>query len=116
MVPSHSRKAMSGQRNNLGMVTSHKMMETEMDNRGSNSEIIIPQPKQISVKEQRVDGSWSISSKLMLLRCTLTGFESDYPVKFPSKQLNNRSFSNLNLQPSSKMGDRSMVYYWIYRC
>jgi len=40
------------------MVTSQKMIENEMDYRGSKSEIKLPQPKQISVKEQRVDGSW----------------------------------------------------------
>src|ERR1700749_847632 len=55
MVPNYSRKAISGQTNYLGKVTSHKMMETEMGYRGSKSEIQIPQPKKISVKEQRVD-------------------------------------------------------------
>jgi len=34
------------------MVTSQKMIEREMDNRGSKSDIYM------SVKEQRVDGSW----------------------------------------------------------
>ena len=37
MIPSYSRKAISGQNNYLGMVTSHKMMETEMGYRGSKS-------------------------------------------------------------------------------
>ncbi|OSX56128.1 hypothetical protein POSPLADRAFT_1160921 [Postia placenta MAD-698-R-SB12] len=73
------------------MVTSHKMIENEMGYRGSKSELN-------SVKEQRVDGSWSIkaiSNKKMLLRCTLMGFERNYPVKISSKQLN-KSFSTVS--------------------
>ena len=72
------------------------MIENEMGYRGSKSELIHPQPKEISVKEQRVDGSYCIKSTFMQLRCTLTGGESCYPIKIPSKQLNNRSFSTLN--------------------
>ena len=37
MVPSLIRKYMSGQNNNLGTVTSHKMIEKEMGYRGSKS-------------------------------------------------------------------------------
>ena len=104
MIPSYSRKAVSGQNNYLGMVTSHKMMETEMGNRGSKSEFAgdaLSGHKTNSVKEQRVDGSWSIifaKSKLMLLRCTLMGFERNYPVKIPTNQLNNRNFSIFSTQ------------------
>jgi hypothetical protein len=57
MVPSYSRKAISGQNNYLGMVTSHKMSENEMGYRGSKSEFLNLNTKEISVKEQRVDGS-----------------------------------------------------------
>jgi hypothetical protein len=78
------------------MVISQKMIEKEMGYRGSKSEILNPQPNKLSVKEQRVDGSCCIKSKLMLLRCTLTGGESCYQIKIPSKQLNYRSFSTLN--------------------
>jgi hypothetical protein len=76
------------------MVTSHKIKETEMGYRGSKSGYVT---QIYSVKEQRVDGSWSIKakSKIMLLRCTLMGFERNYPVKIPTNQLNNRSFSTL---------------------
>ena len=42
IIPSYSRKAISGQNNYLGMVTSNKMKETEMGNRGSKSEINNP--------------------------------------------------------------------------
>ena len=40
MIPSYSRKAISGQNNYLGMVTSHKMNENEMGYRGSKSECL----------------------------------------------------------------------------
>jgi hypothetical protein len=36
------------------------MSENEMGYRGSKSEFLNPQPIEISVKEQRVDGSWFI--------------------------------------------------------
>ena len=88
MIPSYNRKAISGQNNYLGMVTSHKMNENEMGYRGSKSEFVSHTD---SVKEQRVDGSWSITkakSRQMLLRCTLMGFERNYQVKILSKQLN----------------------------
>ena len=85
MIPSYFRKIISGQNNFLGTVTSHKMSENEMGYRGSKSIL------NNIVKEQRVDGSWSIikaKSRQMLLRCTLMGFERNYQVKIPSKQLN----------------------------
>jgi hypothetical protein len=62
-----------------------------MGYRGSKSGIM-------PVKEQRVDGSWFITTKLINLRCTLMGGASYYPFKILSKQLNNRSFSILNLK------------------
>jgi hypothetical protein len=74
------------------MVKSHKMMETEMGYRGSKSEQTLGFG---SVKEQRVDGSW-YNFKPLYLRYTLMGSESCYPVKIPSKQLNNRKFSNFS--------------------
>jgi hypothetical protein len=56
-----------------------------MGYRGSKSEFQNPQPNEIFVKEQRVDGScFGLYSKL---RCTLMGFERGYPFKIPSKQL-----------------------------
>jgi len=99
-IPNYSRKTICGQTNYLGKVTSPKMMETEMDNRGSKSEIQYPQPNIISVKEQRVDGSWSKKNlKCLLLRCTLMDFERNYHVKILSKQWNNRKYSTLNNHP-----------------
>jgi hypothetical protein len=74
------------------------MSENEIGYRGSKSEIKIPQPNLISVKEQRVDGSYCNKSNFMQLRCTLTGFERNYPIKIPSKQLNIRPLTTLNFK------------------
>ena len=56
------------------------MKETEIGYRGSKS----IRNNQI-VKEQRVDGSYCIKSKLLQLRCTLKGFERKYPIRILSK-------------------------------
>ena len=97
LIPNYYWKIVSGWTNYSGKVTSHKMSENEMSYRGSKSEILHPQPIEISVKEQRVDGSYfGLSPRL---RCTLMGGQSRYQVNIPSKQLNNRTFSTLNIQP-----------------
>ena len=89
LVPSHSRKAMSGWTNHPCTVISQEMTENEMGYRGSKSVFL-----NSTVKEQRVDGSYCIKAKsnLMQLRCTLMGFERNYQVKVLSKQLNNKNF------------------------
>jgi len=67
------------------------MKETEMGYRGSKSRSVLQTDL---VKEQRVEGSYCIAkNNKMQLRCTLMGFERNYPVKFPSKQFNARNFS-----------------------
>lgn len=43
----------------------------------------------MSVKEQRVNGSWC-GINMPHLRCTLTGFERNYPVKILSNQINQK--------------------------
>nr|YP_010759087.1 hypothetical protein QEO35_mgp32 [Hericium alpestre]WEX32001.1 hypothetical protein [Hericium alpestre] len=86
MVPSYSRKAISGWNNYPCMVTSHKMNENEMGYRGSKSVLVTS-----TVKEQRVDGSGC--KKPLHLRCILMGFERNYQIKIPSKQLNKVYFS-----------------------
>jgi hypothetical protein len=79
MVPNYNRKIISGWSNYSGTVISHKMNENEMGNRGSKSDLITK-----SVKEQRVDGSYSsIQDKL---RYTLMDCESNYQNSFPSNQ------------------------------
>lgn len=102
-VPSYSWKTISGWSNYSGMVTSLKMSENKMDNRGSKSAIL----KSFVVKEQRVDGSWFIKSHLMNLRYTLQGFEKNRAIKLgfnmqqgwnsyikiPSKQFDLKKFS-----------------------
>ncbi len=105
-VPNYSRKAISGWSNYSEMVTSLKMSENEMDDRGSKSTIL----NNIVVKEQRVDGNWYVKSDLMYLRCTLGGSERNRGiklsfnmqqcwnsrVKIPSKQLDLKTFSTYN--------------------
>jgi hypothetical protein len=79
------------------MVTSQKMKETEMGYRGSKSitDFFIPAShKSVIVKEQRVDGSW-YNNGVMCLRCTLVGFERNYQVKIPSKQINKRNYTSI---------------------
>jgi hypothetical protein len=90
MIPSYSQKAISGWINYPCKVTSHKIVENKMGNRGSKSAF------NNTVKEQRVDGSWRIITKLMRLRYTLMGFERNYQIKIPSKQLNIKDFSTFN--------------------
>ncbi len=93
MVPSYSRKAISGWINYSCMVTSQKMKETEMGYRGSKSGLL-----KRPVKEQRVDGSWLLNKlavPVRSLRCTLMGFERNYQVKIPAKQLFNRTYSTI---------------------
>jgi hypothetical protein len=71
------------------MVTSQKMIENEMDNRGSKSIVSLNTIKNTFVKEQRVDGSYSGFIFLISpeLRCTLTDFERNYQISNPSNQL-----------------------------
>ena len=71
------------------------MSENEMGYRGSKSEFLNPQPNEITVKEQRVDGSYFGSESIPRLRCTLMGGESYYQVKNLSKRFNNKQFSTL---------------------
>nr|ACV41166.1 ribosomal protein 3/homing endonuclease-like fusion protein [Grosmannia laricis] len=91
LVPSNTRKVISGWSNYSCMVISQWMNESEMDNRGSKSVLF----NNLTVKEQRVKGSYCING--IQLRCTLVGFERNYQVKIPSNQIINKSiryFSN----------------------
>ena len=101
-VPSHIWKFMGGWSNYSGMVTTLKMRENKMDNRGSKSAIV----NYIVVKEQRVDGSWC-GKILPHLRCILQGSERNREIKLgfnmqqswnsyiktPSKQFDLKNFS-----------------------
>ena len=102
-VPSYSWKTICGWSNYSGTVTTLKMRENKMDNRGSKSAIL----NYIVVKEQRVDGSWFIKPYLMNLRCILQGSERNRDIKLgfnmqqgwnsyiktPSKQFDLKNFS-----------------------
>ena len=81
------------------MVTSQKIDENQMGDRGSKSEIQSPQPNVFSVKEQRVDGSYF--GFYPKLRCTLMGGESRYQFKIPSKQFTKKLFSTLITKPET---------------
>ena len=82
MVPSSIyRKVFCGWTNYSCKVTSHKITEKLMGNRGSKSDL---RSKFNSVKEQRVDGSLCFYSKH--IRYTLVGFERNYQVRIPSNQ------------------------------
>lgn len=71
------------------------MFERAMDNRGSKS--VIPLIESVTVKEQRVEGSWRIHSSIRL-RYTLTDFEKNYQIRIPSNQFfNKRSYSSFAL-------------------
>jgi hypothetical protein len=90
LIPSHIWKYMSGWTNYSGMVTSQNIYESLIGNRGSKSVCI---DSNITVKEQRVDGSWH-GNRLSCLRYTLMGFERNYPTKILTNQLvNTRSYS-----------------------
>ena len=84
MIPSHNRKVIGGWTNYSETVTSHKMIEKEMDNRGSKSVTGLSLYKPQTVKEQRVYASWY---GLSYLRCTLLGFERNRWIKNPSNQI-----------------------------
>jgi hypothetical protein len=87
------------------MVTSQKMNENEMGNRGSKSMLNIN-----VVKEQRVDGSYikpylarKAIIKDSMLRCTLMGLERGYQVKTLSNQIINKRFYSSNLPKSVQL-------------
>ena len=88
LVPNHNGNVMSGWTNHPCTVISQEMIENEMGYRGSKSVCL-----NSTVKEQRVEGSYCITDKsnLMQLRCTLMGFERNYPIKIPTNQLNNKN-------------------------
>jgi hypothetical protein len=65
-----------------------------MGYRGSKSDLSIN-----SVKEQRKDGSLGIKFKPIPIRYFLMGFERNYQIKIPSKQLIIKQFSTLIAQP-----------------
>ena len=84
MVLNNIRKNICGWINYSGIVTSHNMKETEIGNRGSKS---VVESNLTTVKEQRVNGNIFGILKMSYIRCTLIGFERNYWVGIPSKQI-----------------------------
>uniref|UniRef100_W1IB45 LAGLIDADG endonuclease n1 TaxGibberella zeae PH-1 RepIDA5J034_GIBZE n=1 Tax=Fusarium pseudograminearum CS5834 TaxID=1318459 RepID=W1IB45_FUSPS len=97
---------MSGWINYSGIVTSQKMSENKMGNRGSKSVIHETKQSCIIVKEQRVNGSWC-GINIPHLRYTLLGFGRSYQVKTLSNQIIQRQFysSESNLDNSQLRQD-----------
>ena len=88
-IPSYFRKNISLWFNSSCEVINKENPEKEVGYRGSKSDIL-------SVKEQRVYGSWRAVFSPRL-RCTLTGIERNSILKIPSKQiLKSQLFSTLN--------------------
>lgn len=71
------------------MVISQEIIERAMEYRGSKSVI----SKNITVKEQRIDGSWC-GINLPHLRYILMGFERNYQTGIPSNYINTHRYSS----------------------
>ncbi len=105
-VPSHSRKTVGGWTNHSCMVTSLKASEKNVGNRGSKSVI----GESITVKEQRVNGSWCGCASYPYLRCTLMGFERNYQVKILTTQLvNKRSYSTSFINDARDSNNQGLI-------
>nr|YP_009364295.1 LAGLIDADG endonuclease [Ophiocordyceps sinensis]ARF03421.1 LAGLIDADG endonuclease [Ophiocordyceps sinensis] len=109
LVPSYSWKAISGWTNHSCKVISQKISEKNVGNRGSKSVIC----ETITVKEQRVNGSWS-NKQLKDLRYTLTGFEINRWASNPSNQIrNSRLYSTL--EKTNSLIHKSPLNPWLVR-
>jgi hypothetical protein len=93
LIPSNIWKNICGWTNYSCMVISQKMIEREMEYRGSKSDFNLK-----SVKEQRVDGSWQ-GAGASCLRCTLMGFSGNYRVRIPSNQINRHTIRYYSSKP-----------------
>ena len=86
LVPEFRLMNLSGRSDWRRRVTSQKMTEKEIDNRGSKSGLNDVNSSSIAlVKEQRVYGSWYD----LYLRFTLMDLKRNYLVKILSNQMNN---------------------------
>lgn len=108
LVPNCIWKDISGSANHWCMVTIQKMIKREIGYHGSKSD-----SRGEFVKEQWVDGSWYFrrycdktsnwSNKINreYLRYTLKGFERNYQIRIPSKQINKRFYSSERILPET---------------
>lgn len=85
MVPNYTLKCRSGQINHLCKVTSRKINENAMGNRGSKSK-----DRKSFVKEQRIDGSLPLIY-FSGIRYILNIFERNFLTGVPSNHLNTSS-------------------------
>jgi hypothetical protein len=113
LVPNLVESYRGGWTNSSGMETSQKIYENIMEYRGSKSD------SYISVKEQRVDGSWSTGLRPVNLRYTLRGSERITWPGIPSNPiLNKRQYSttnnsnNNNIQPKLSTIDEGSLNPW----
>ena len=85
------------------------MIENEMGYRGSKS-------GKYPVKEQRVDGSW-INYKISnsILRYTLMGGESRYPIKIPSNQIIIKKNYYCSNQKKKSNFFFTLFCHWVFR-
>ena len=72
----------------LQKIPEKEMPEKEMDNRGSKS-VIWGRELQVTVKEQRIDGSYICER---VLRCVLVGLERGYPVRILSYRISSMNY------------------------
>jgi hypothetical protein len=99
MILSNVWKNICGWTNYSDIVTSHKMMETEIGNRGSKSS----DNKILLVKEQRINGNKFDYLMMSNFRCILMGFERNYLTEVLSKRKTPSSrFYYSTLQAASK--------------
>jgi len=82
LIPNYNLKVISGWTNHSSKVISQNIFEKKMGYRGTKSN-----GKKSFVQVQRVDGNWYMFHKILYLRRTLMGCESNYQVKIPSKQV-----------------------------
>lgn len=103
LIPSHSWKWISGWVNHSCMVITQLIIERLMDDRGSKSA-----KSKVVVKEQRVYGSYFglVNPKL---RCTLTGLERDYLIKY-SYGLCSSTHVSVAMTRVSNQISRSVLY------
>jgi hypothetical protein len=105
VVLSCNWKVISGSGNDRCIVTTHKVYESKVGYRGSKSIVLII--KNTIVKEQRVDGSRCFNTRH--IRYTLMGFERNYQIKIPSKQIiSKRLYSSSCLPFEEKKDERSL--------
>nr|YP_007507086.1 LAGLIDADG endonuclease [Ceratocystis cacaofunesta]YP_009704225.1 LAGLIDADG endonuclease [Ceratocystis fimbriata]YP_009710377.1 LAGLIDADG endonuclease [Ceratocystis albifundus]AFO38134.1 LAGLIDADG endonuclease [Ceratocystis cacaofunesta]QEN73788.1 LAGLIDADG endonuclease [Ceratocystis fimbriata]QFX74879.1 LAGLIDADG endonuclease [Ceratocystis albifundus] len=87
LIPSNNFPVISGWINYSCMVISQWILERGIGNHESKSVLSINSLvnyNAFTVKEQRVNGSYTIN---FVLRCTLTGFERNYLFRIPSNQI-----------------------------